>query len=133
MTIKNKKAFFSSPAAGFDGVFDWDFLLPAFEGTKIQPMDFDAVVERRGHFLVFETKSGDVPIPEGQIYTLESAVKNLGIMLIVLRAKSAEGVNGWDFWHRSKSRDVVKQHFEGNYSDLVDFVGRWFKMASGGG
>lgn len=31
--------FKQASPAGFDGVFDWDFLEPAFGGTKIMPMD----------------------------------------------------------------------------------------------
>ena len=43
--------FKQASPAGFDGVFDWDFLEPAFGGTKIMPMDIDAVVERKGRIL----------------------------------------------------------------------------------
>ena len=33
--------------ANNDGIFDWDFLKPAFEGSNIMPMDIDGIVEER--------------------------------------------------------------------------------------
>lgn len=130
MAIYNQRKFESSLAAGFDGFFDWDFLLPAFEGTKIQPMDFDCVVERNGCFLVFETKNNDdVEIPMGQVITLESAVKNCGWVIIVLRGKSASEIHGWEVWYRDRG-GVAKEDFRGNCHSLVSFVLSWFEWAS---
>lgn len=63
MSIKYPKAFDGFPPAGFDGIFDWDFLKPAFGGTKIEPMDIDAFVERHGEILMFETKTLGKEIP----------------------------------------------------------------------
>lgn len=59
---------------GFDGVFEWDFLKGAF-GKKIMPMDIDALVERFGNFLLFETKDIGVPVPIGQMITLNALHK----------------------------------------------------------
>lgn len=72
-TIKHPSGFNHSPAAGFDGVFDWSWTDGCFGSGKITPMDFDGVVERKGNFILFETKNVGVPIPKGQLYTLESA------------------------------------------------------------
>ena len=71
VTIRNRELFEVLRPAGFDGLFDWDFLKPAFNGTKIEPMDLDAIVERGGKFLIFETKASGVPIPRGQQITLD--------------------------------------------------------------
>jgi hypothetical protein len=131
MTVLHPKAFQRSPAAGFDGIFDWDFLKPAFEGTRIEPMDFDAVVERRGHFLCFETKEGFKPIPRGQELTLQSAVLAGNWTIIVLRAKRAADIEDWDVWYRGRAGGrLEKRHIEGNSDDLVEFVRRWFLKAS---
>jgi hypothetical protein len=73
--IYNQDKFDSAKPAGFDGIFVWDYLKKAFYPTKIQPMDFDAVVERNGCFLVFETKTPGVEIPLGQRLTLEMFVR----------------------------------------------------------
>lgn len=123
--IKRPKTFARSASAGFDGVFDWDFLLPAFAPTRIQPMDLDAVIERRGQFLVFETKSGELPIPDGQRYTLEALCQTGVFTIIVLRAKTAEDITGWDVWH-----GTCREHHEGDAAALVEYVKRWFKWAS---
>lgn len=35
-------------------------------GGNVKPTDVDALIERNGHFLLFEGKSPNSPIPEGQ-------------------------------------------------------------------
>lgn len=131
MTILRPNAFKKAPSAGFDGVFDWDFLLPAFEGTRIEPMDLDAFIERRGNFLGFETKDGNVPIPEGQTIALRELALTGRWVIIVLRAKTPDKIDGWDVWYRGqKSGSFQQRHEEGNAADLVAFVRRWFAKAS---
>ena len=71
-TIHYPGTFDKSPSSGFDGIFDWSFTSGCFGKTKITPMDFDGVVERKGNFLVFETKDIGVPVPKGQQYALEA-------------------------------------------------------------
>ena len=55
-----------------DGKVDWQWFQKAFVGTKIKPMDIDGVVERRGHFLMLESKGLGADIPKGQLLTLEA-------------------------------------------------------------
>lgn len=81
-TIKHPETFLKSPAAGFDGVFDWSWTGGCFGNGKITPMDFDGVVERKGNFLVFETKDRFVPVPHGQLLTYRSAF-NIGCFTII--------------------------------------------------
>lgn len=131
MTVNYPAAFNRSPSAGFDGVFDWDFLKPAFSPTKIMPMDFDGVVERGGRFLCFETKSGIVPIPQGQVLTLKALVETGRWTIIVLRGKCAAEVDGWDVWFRGQRSGLFEQrHEDGDADALVEFVRRWFQKAS---
>lgn len=82
-TIKHQQGFLHSPAAGYDGVFDWSWTQGCFGTGRITPMDFDGVVERKGNFILFETKNLGVPIPQGQMYTLEAAHR-LGCFSIFL-------------------------------------------------
>lgn len=82
-TIRNPEKFNNSPAAGFDGVFDWSWTQGCFGNGKITPMDFDGVVERNGQFLIFETKEPGAKIPKGQLYTLQ-ACHRLGCFTILL-------------------------------------------------
>ena len=55
-TILYPEKFKQSLAAGFDGCFDWSWTDGCFGKTRIKPMDFDGVVERKGNLLVFESK-----------------------------------------------------------------------------
>jgi hypothetical protein len=64
-------------------LFDWSWTQGCFGDKKITPMDFDGVVERKGNFLVFETKNLNVQIPSGQLYTLQ-ALHRLGCFTILL-------------------------------------------------
>jgi len=130
VTILYPKRFEEAAAAGFDGIFDWDFLLPAFEPTKIAPMDWDAVIERRGSFLVFETKQPGASIPDGQRYALEAAVRTGNFTIIILFAKTALDICGWEVWFLINDR-VVKKQLRGNSKELTSFVRRWFLKASG--
>lgn len=81
-TIKYPEAFSKSPSAGFDGVFDWSWTDGCFGEKKITPMDFDGLVERKGNFILFETKNVGVEVPEGQLYTFKSTY-NLGCFTIL--------------------------------------------------
>jgi len=128
MTVKYPDRFNRALPAGFDGLFDWDFLLPAFQGTRITPMDLDAVVERNGQFLVFETKENGAPIPVGQTITLERLVLK-GITVIVLRGKTAAEINGFDVW-KLRRGEVWKRHIPGTADELVAKVREWFIWAS---
>jgi hypothetical protein len=88
-------------------------------------MDLDGVIERRGQFLVFETKDIGVPIPKGQLYTLE-ALHRMGaftIMIIYGKQQPEKSV----CWYPDSTMKV----------DLVgvdaarQFVARWYRWANG--
>jgi hypothetical protein len=124
MTIKHKKTFADSKAAGFDGVFFWDFLKGAF-GPTIEPMDFDGVVERRGAFLVFETKAPGVTLPEGQRITLEALIQDPRFT-VVLCAKRPEDIGGWEVWHKY-GRAVIP----GDAAALRAWCAAWYDYVNG--
>jgi hypothetical protein len=130
--IRYLDKFYKSPAAGFDGIFNWDFLKPAFSPTKIEPMDIDAIIERNCKFLIFETKDSGIPVPDGQQITLNRLASIGPFTVILLWAKSPETINGWDVWFKG-ARGVCKKHVEGNSDDLTNFVRRWFIWASAQG
>jgi len=86
MAIKFPKAFNGNLPAGFDGVFEWDYLeFP----RNITPMDIDGSVEIKGNFLMFETKDTGVEIPKGQFQALSRLVElgNGRITIIFLWGK----------------------------------------------
>jgi len=128
--IRNREHFESSLPAGFDGVFEWDFLNGAWGQTKIQPMDIDGMVERFGHFLVFETKKNEtVPIPVGQRITLEALVRTKLFVVIVLYGKTADTINTFEIW-RMVNGVVDKKTHLGNSNDVWQWANKWFRWAS---
>ncbi len=88
-TIKNPDAFNKKLPSGFDGVFDWSFTKGCFGNTKIEPMDFDGVVERFGHYLIFETKEIGKSILKGQEITLCNLQNPKSFTVIKIWGKSS--------------------------------------------
>jgi len=88
-TVYDPKGFRESLPPDHDGIFDWQWMLDArcFGDTNIAPMDFDGVVERKGHFLVFETKSEGTPVPLGQMYTLQALIETGFFTVIIIWGK----------------------------------------------
>lgn len=123
-TIKHPAGFAHAPAAGFDGVFDWSWTDGCFGAGKITPMDFDGVVERKGNFLLFETKNLDVPIPKGQLYTLQAA-HALGCFTIMLihGKTSPERTEVW------LPASPVRQHLIGKDAARLKVAG-WYHWAN---
>ena len=132
--IRNRLLFDADPPAGFDGVFFWDFLKGAFD--QCEPMDLDAVVERRGHLLTFETKEpwthvpsasayraledrvdlligtrhfvqvADLRIPQGQYLTLKSIVREKR-WTVVFCAKRCDQIHGWLVVTRESTQRMI--------------------------
>jgi hypothetical protein len=124
-TIKNEKVFNESAPPGFDGIFDWSWLEGCFGNTKIMPMDIDAIVERKGNFLIFETKHMGVPVPQGQMITLKKLVGLRKITVMIIHGKKLperftvlypNGVKQ-DYIGLEKAKEVVTNWF--NYADKV--------------
>lgn len=124
-TIRHPGAFLKSPPAGFDGVFDWSWTQGCFKDTRITPMDVDAIVERNGHFLVFETKADGVPIPVGQLLTLKALHKLGRFTIFLLWGKPLPAKA--EIW-KASSKEIY--HVEG-IDNLRDCVSRWFMWADG--
>jgi hypothetical protein len=128
MTIRFRNKFENSKPAGFDGEFDWDFLLPAFKGTKIEPMDFDCVVERRGHFLIFETKSKNKEVPLGQQITLKNLVI-LGegkVHVIILWGKTPNEVSSMEEWYYEDGRQKIFHRNNCSSDFILKLTTKWF-------
>lgn len=128
MTIRNQEAFNNSLSAGFDGVFDWDFLVRAgcFYGN-IQPMDVDAWVERHKRYLLFETKAPMKEVPQGQRWALERLRNAKSVTVIYIWGKTFTEITKYEIF-TSKG-----QHIEYNGKDaaqkLIEYVDGWSKWA----
>lgn len=142
MALHSKGRFHSWEPALFDGQFHWDFLKPAWQHPlredgkrgKIEPMDFDAVVERNGRFLVFETKIPGQEIPLGQSITLTAKWKQ-GATIFVLAGKEPKEISGISIYWEGAYEDGVKVGSKPmqqcNAYDVVFQARRWFCRASG--
>lgn len=136
MTIRNKKLFDSMPSANFDGVFDWDFLIEAFKPTRIEPMDIDAIIERNGYFLIFETKSnpakkGEAKIPDGQRYLFEALMRIIKHKLTIFFVNGKDEKNIYYCWVWSwKDNKITYSHHYGTNFDLLEMTKKWFKHAN---
>lgn len=122
-TIKHPETFRRAAPAGFDGVFDWSWTQGCFGAGKITPMDLDGVIERKGQFLVFETKDVGVQIPQGQLYTLQ-ALHRLGFFTImIIHGKICPEVA--HCWYPA-SKTKITLH---GPDEARDFVARWYRWS----
>lgn len=129
--IRAQKAFYEHLPAAFDGVFNWDWLIPAFAGTKIEPTDIDAVVERRGKVLFFETKPNGKQVSTGQQITLETLVR-LGrgaIRVMILYGKNQEDIQSMEEYRYIDGR-VAKREINCNRETVLNRVKAWFDWAN---
>lgn len=128
--LTNKKLFSESLPARFDGVFEWDFLDECFAPTKIKPMDLDAIIERKGHFLVFETKPERAQnFPVGQGITLK-ALHNVGCFtIIVLYGKTKETINKIYVYPEGAGAEKIK--FTNAEKAIKIITKTWFDFANG--
>lgn len=129
-TIKHHATFERSLPVGFDGAFDWSWTQGHLGNGKITPMDFDGVVERKGNFIVFETKGAMVPIPRGQLMTLEAAYR-LGVFTILLieGKTTPESAQAW-CQPGFKNGMRMRQHVPTDSDRLGRFVGDWYDFAN---
>lgn len=119
--IRFPRTFDACLPANFDGVFMWDFLKPAWDGTRIEPMDIDAHVERYGAHLFFETKEPGVPVPEGQRIALQ-ALAQRPRMSVIHCAKRAEQINGFGVWANGRETTIP-----GDYTSLIEWCRSWMQ------
>jgi hypothetical protein len=132
VTILFPQNFKQSPSAGFDGIFNWDFLFPAFAGTKIMPMDVDCLIERRGCFLGFETKDAGVPLRLGQRMAIEASVK-AGWIYVFCRKRPDEIEEFEIWWPDKKYKGGIRvDKRKGSATDLVKFTKNWFERVNRG-
>lgn len=83
------KGYIISAEAWKLGRWDWSWLTSAFtDGVRV--MDVDALVERSGRFLAFETKATGVIVPKGQRLALERMARLPEFTVVVLEGNPDE-------------------------------------------
>lgn len=121
-SINNPDAFNKGLPANFDGVFNWEWTNGCFKKTKITPMDFDGVVERKKNYLVFETKDKGKDIPKGQEITLNNLRQNKSFTVLVVYGK-IEPESGYAIYPNG----IIKQLLD--KKSLIEFVTNWYDWA----
>lgn len=116
-------AFNRSAPPAFDGVMDWSWMQACWANQNDKPMDFDAVKERNGEFLVVETKNIGARVPLGQTIAFQRlhAQGNWAVMLVWGKLHPEYG----EFWFPNKA---IKQAFTG-IEQAQGLVRRWFLWA----
>jgi len=104
-------------------LWDWGFLDNCFSG-KIKVTDIDGFVERKGKFLLLETKSPNSSIPDGQQITFDALRKTSLFTIFVI----------WGIPDNPERIQIMnKSHIYPpqpcNKSKLIDLCKRWFAYA----
>jgi hypothetical protein len=126
-TIHSPSVFLSSPPAGFDGVFDWSWMVGCWADPTDKPMDLDCFKERKGQFLVCETKKPGKKIPRGQMRAFE-ALHGLGCFTVMIIYGKPWPEFG-EIWFPGTD---ARREWKG-VDEARDLVRRWFAWADNGG
>lgn len=123
--LHSPRLFDASRPPGHDGVFDWDWLAGAF-GDTITPMDLDFLVERRGRFLVIETKRPEVEVPAGQARALRRLSAIPGFTVVVAWGKSAREITRFEVWRG----EATTSYRDDGGTRLRAFCETWYAHAN---
>ena len=128
--IAYPERFKEAQTSASDGAFVWGFLRGAF-GPSIMPTDIDALVERRGRYLAFETKAPGVPIPEGQWRLLDDWNRYRGVTVFIIWGKTAPEICEMAVWHPYfKGGAVAREPFPADAQVVFEKCSVWFKYAN---
>jgi len=94
-------------------------------------MDIDAVIERRGHVLLFESKDEGVPVKQGQQLTLETLLRQGAgrNTIIFLAGKTPATIRGFDLWTLDGRYKRTWRRRPASYKDVMMFVEQWIVHA----
>lgn len=133
-------------------LWDWTFLNPCFEGTRIRVSDIDGIVERKGHFLWIEVKpernDDTYEVPRGQRY-MHEALQRTGCFTVVTVWGHTDTDVASEYLARSDTTAMLcalgqpyptymrvmyetghQIECKTNREEFFDFVQRWFKWAN---
>lgn len=122
MTIQNQQLY-------MEGVWDWAILDGCFGKTKIKPTDIDGFVERKGKFLVLETKKPNTPIKEGQWWTFNALI-NTGYFTVIIIWGNTNVPTEMQVLYPYPIKATDKK--QATLNDLRTVVKWWFKYANTG-
>lgn len=88
-------------------------------------MDLDGLVERKGQFLVFETKALNARVSTGQQITF-NALSKTGLFTVVIVWGNRDSPEEMEVMYPN-GKTIKRQKC--NLSDLRDVVSRWYAFA----
>ena len=95
-------------------------------------MDIDGLVERKGNFLVFETKAPNKEIPGGQMITLNALLKTGSFTVFFLQGKNSATLQALTICWKGKTMTTGRK-FSPITAEYVNARTRsWFRWANGG-
>lgn len=118
MTIENPEAF----AKGF---WDWAILDGCFGDTKIKPTDIDGAIERRGWYLLIETKAPGVELKQGQLLFYKGLLDTGRFTILFVWGETNKPEKIW-LWTRRSTIEYDKA----NISTFRGIVSKWFEFAN---
>lgn len=130
-TIFYKKTFLEAATPWFDGAWDWAWTDGCFGEYRISPMDFDGLVERKGNFLLFETKNIGKDVSTGQLRTFKAAYKLRCFTIIFIEGKLGPvNFKTWCAPGFKKGFIMDKQIPVKDTKRLHDLCSDWFEFAN---
>jgi hypothetical protein len=123
--IYNESNFKADLPAGYDGRFDWDVFKSSkcFGETKIEPMDFDGVVERKQNYLIFESKDLGKCVPKGQSITLNNLRVAKSFTVVTIWPKSPP-FHKMDILYQSGALQEILGH-----DNIIEKIKSWYLWA----
>jgi hypothetical protein len=115
MTIRN-------PDAYRDGAWDWGFLDECFAPSRVRVSDLDGIVERRGHFLVVETKPRNELMTKGQSLLLDAFARMTNFTVLVIYGEPN---------HPTAMRHWPNPERPADAAAVQSFVRQWWQYANG--
>lgn len=140
-TVKNPKSFIDSQWSitcphcgeiiGYDGAFFWKWIIEAIKEinpkSNISPMDFDGVVERKGHYLICETKDPNKPISNGQNLTLNNLCNAKSFSIVKIWGKDIPEKMIINYgWEKPEIRHITRSLQIRAYKH---YIKKWYKYA----
>lgn len=124
MTIQDREAFFSN-------LWDWAILDGCFADSGIKPTDIDGFVERKGRFLILETKAPTTDLANGQRWAFEGLVKT-GAFTIVIIWGHKNAPERLSMWTLHKGCVKRRKYPQANLEKLREVVTWWYDKANNG-
>lgn len=115
MTIRNLEAFIKS-------LWDWNCLAGCFgeENKYFSPTDIDGIVEKKGYFLLLETKNPGKEIPDGQKIMFDRLIRR-GFTIIIIWGKPGEPekIQQWPHKPRPANLEYLRMIVSAWYDNAI--------------